>query len=376
MSGRYTIRDLPPLDGLLDAAGGLPGKGNRTAAATAWLRRVARRLQGEHGTPFYPMREVAALLRMSLADVARVYRVLEEEGLLRVRRSAPTLLAPREERPRRSIRGVVVLPVWQYAYCTWTDWRRFLTAMGEALRERHFAADFSLYGAREVADRSFAAGLRDKAPDYVLWFGMPDGVQQDMLALHDAGTKLIDITTVPSALPASHYVLQWDAALRRALSRYARSGVRRLAVVQPEAEALAPWLQAVLDASPLSYRVCRCQRRGPAQARRLLAALPRRRDTVIFSPSEDFFAWLARSELPGLCRHIAGRTWLTLHRLSLPFGAAGNLAADLVIHDWSALATRIAGDIADRRLPPPDAPQFIPAQWHPRARVEDFTQEF
>lgn len=74
------------------------------------------------------------------------------------------MLAPREEQPRRAVRGVVTLPVWQYSYCAWTDWRRFFAAIGSAIRERHYAVDFSLYGADEITDRSSSSTTGVRLP--------------------------------------------------------------------------------------------------------------------------------------------------------------------------------------------------------------------
>jgi hypothetical protein len=375
MSGQRPPRSLPPLARLTAAPGRRAAPGNLTAAATDWLRGVARRLQGEHSMPFYSMREVATHLGMSLADVARVYRRVAEEGLLTIRRSAPTMLAPREEQPRRAVRGVVTLPVWQYSYCAWTDWRRFFTAIGSALREQHYAVDFSLYGADEITDRSFAAGLRARAPDYLLWFGLPGGVNRELLALHDAGTRLALVTICPTGLPAAHYVLQWAEGLKHAVAAYVKDGIRRLTVLLPEAEELQPWAERILRAAPLTLDLRHAQG-TPSELQRLLAKLPRRADTAIFSPNEDWFWRLSRTDMQTLIASMTTTRWLTLHRLSLPSGIDRGLRADLIVHDWGALAARIADDIANHRLPAPDAPQRIEAAGHPRACAADFAQEF
>jgi hypothetical protein len=367
---------LPPLATVVARLGGLPAGANRTAAATDLLRRVARQLSGDASVPFYPMRDVAALLKMSLADVARVYRRLDDDGLLLIKRGARTVLAPRQAQPRRAVRGVVAIPVWQYANTHWTDWRRFFTAIGRALRERHYAADFIFYGNdADPGGRAFAKALCANAPDFLLWFGMPP-VRDTVLALHDAGTRLVAVTIEPSSLPVASYVLRWAQPLRQALAQYRRDGVRRLVVLLPERTALMPWAETILEESRLPYRLHRAPWGEPAQARRYLDALPGGRDTILFSPVEDWLSHLAQCDLLGLTRQLARHRWLTLHRLSLPAAMCRGLTVDVIAHDWPAVAGQIAEDIASHTLPAPDEPRYLQARYHPRAQAAAFAQEF
>lgn len=372
MSGKRVPRQLPRLTGWRK----LPARTNRTAAATDWLRRLARRCRTDQSAPFYSMREVANRLAMPVADIARVYRRLNDEGLLQVRRGAPTLLTPRDAKPRRAIRGVVAIPVWQYANANWTDWRQFFSAVGEALRERHFAADFLLYGQENLARPGFTGNILAKSPDYLLWFGMPGGAENVMLALHDAGIRLVIVTIAPTRLPAAPYVLRWEQGLRRALRDYAREGVKRLVVLAPTEYELAPWLQTALRAGPLGLAVTCATLGRPRDFARYLDRLPCRSDTVIFSPIEDWFSRLAGIEPLRLARLLGTRRWLTLHRLNLPRFLVENARLDVIVHDWPAVAARIADDMANHRLPPPEVPVLIPARYHPRAKAAEFAQEF
>jgi hypothetical protein len=372
MSGKQALRKLPPLAGWER----LPAHANRTAAATELLRRIATRLRRERNIPFYTMREVAARLDMSLADVARVYHELDREGLLLVRRSAPTLLTPSEAKPRRAIRGVVALPVWQYANANWTDWRQFFSAIGDALRAKHFAADFLLYGSENLARPGFTRNILAKLPDYLLWFGMPGGGDDIMLTLHDAGIRLIVVTIGPTRLPAAHYVLQWEDGLKRALARYVREGIKRLVVLAPTEYELEQWLRDWLDNGWLPYTVVRAPLGRPRAYHRYLDRLPRRHDTVIFSPIEDWFSRLAGIEPLHLSHLLATRRWLTLHRLNLPRALVAESRAEVVAHDWPAVAAKIAEDMANHQLPAPDEPRYIQARYHPRAPAVEFAQEF
>jgi hypothetical protein len=91
---------------------------------------------------------------------------------------------------------------------------------------------------------------------------------------------------------------------------------------------------------------------------------------------EDWLSVLAHTEPLLLSRLLLQRRWLTLHRLSLPVSLLSEARADFVVHHWPAVAARIADDIANHRLPPPDQPVVIQARYHPRAMADQFAQEF
>jgi hypothetical protein len=135
MAGKKVTRALaPPSRRALERAH------HKTKALVGILRDVAVKNQQEQPSAFHSVRDVATHFRVPVSTVSRVYRTLEQEGLLSRVRGSKTLLQGLHFGRQLKVRAFVGFPASVSRFVTLQGYRTFLIRIRHELRLRGFAA--------------------------------------------------------------------------------------------------------------------------------------------------------------------------------------------------------------------------------------------
>src|SRR2546430_1605592 len=184
------------------------------------LREVAVKNQREQPQPFHSMREVARRFDIPTSMVARVYRRLEDEGLLNTVRGSKTMLQGLHFDRQLSVRAFIGLPASLSSFLTIQDYRMFFIRIRRELRLRGFATAMLFYEGGEEARPGFSARLKAYQVDTVLWFEPPKTARESILRLLDAGVRIVGVTETSCAFLKCRYQLVRSAAVKQLLDAW------------------------------------------------------------------------------------------------------------------------------------------------------------
>src|SRR5947209_17167594 len=131
---------ISPDLGRLPSVAGLNKAERRPDDLRQLLRSLAIKNQREQPRIFYSLREVASKFNVPVSTVSRVYREMEQEGLLSRVRGSKTLLNGLRNSRRLSVRGFVALPALISHFIAIQDYRTCLTCMTRQLWLRRSAS--------------------------------------------------------------------------------------------------------------------------------------------------------------------------------------------------------------------------------------------
>ncbi len=360
---------LPPLAELWPDGRKLPGRGSQTYELLQALRAIADRLRQAEPRPFYSTRAVALFFQVPQTTVVRVYRELERDGVLLRVRASHTMLQPATRQPRHSVRGVVGVPIWQFGYCTWSEWRVFFDALEERLRRRNWVADFVFYHHGEPNTSAFTERLLEHNLDCVVWYQPLRAYLPLLQTLADSGVEVAIVNQPGESYPFPQYHLSWQQATRRTLQAWQRDGIQRVTVVATAA-ALPSWLKEELAESGLQHQFVNTTLFTSAPP-----AATTNRTGYLFA---DWYtmpvicsAW--RQQFPSFLRRE--RALFTL-RLDVAASEVPGCRADFALIDWAKLAEQIATDIAAGTLRRQTRPVVHEAQPHHAVDAATYAQVF
>lgn len=229
---RVTIeRNLPPLRELLKRLPDFPpGRSHQSVIANA-LREVARLLKTTHSQPFYAMREVADSFNAPLSNVARVYKILEHEGIVNRIRSSQTVLVGKKTSARSTVRGVVGIPILMDAMMNLDYTRSMAMALGEGLRRWGYVADIIFYSAKEEENSpEFARRLLWYRLDAVVLHSPLPGCRENILFLRERAVRVFVIQWKEDRcdLPAMIYLEDFQVAYKEMARRWRARGIRKV----------------------------------------------------------------------------------------------------------------------------------------------------
>ena len=193
------------------------------------LAPLVQRLQRADPAPFYAMRDVARHFGVSVSTVARVYRQLQQKGLLFRIRSSHTQIPSRRLHPRVAVWAVIALPVWLPGFVMFNEWRLFFRRLEQELRRHQFVGDMVFYGQCEELQPDFAARLLERNPDAVVWFCPAPSDRPVMEILADAGVPTVHVADSPSLADAP-YRISYRAALEAAVADWEADGIRNVVI--------------------------------------------------------------------------------------------------------------------------------------------------
>jgi len=203
---------------------------------TEELRGVADILRTSNPQPFYAMREVADFFQAPLSNVARVYKVLEREGIINRIRGSQTMLTGKKALSRDSIRGVVGIPILMECMAHLVYTRTLVMQLGEHLRSSGYVADMIFYSAKEEEiDPEFATRLLSHRIDAVILPSPLPGCRANILSLRERGIRVFVIQRKEERgdLPAVIYFQDLWPTYEKMAARWRTAGIRKVWLWSP-----------------------------------------------------------------------------------------------------------------------------------------------
>ncbi len=365
---------MPRLDEAVpDFTGFAPGR-SRSDQIRDHLIVLARALRRRQPAPFYSMPDIAGFFGVTVTTVARLYRTLEQEGLLQRKRGAMTLVRPRQSRPRAHLRGVVAVPIWMPGFLRFAERRLFHRELDEQLHRHRFVGDPLFYRQGEENKPDFVDRVLDHQPDTVVWLMPASGDMETVQSIREAGVPVVAIVDQP-ALATEAYQISQHRAFVQGLTAWRRDGIRTVVIPGSKTDTSGN-RSAVRDAATAIGMQLRYTNQPPGVNREDFERLARDADTGVLFDDDIWFHWLCRThpgDMIALLRHA--RTMVTVALDIEPTALAG-LHVDHVRLPWNDIAARVARDLGTVPLPRPRTPVLFEATWRPRVPAADLSGHF
>jgi len=360
---------LPPLASVApEGVGPWPAGANVQHEVTTRLRAIAQRCCGDEPQPFYPLRETADFFGAPRTTIVRAYQTLETEGWLVRLRGSMTLLRGRKSQPREPVRGVVVVPVWEYGFCWLPDWRHFFRHLKDELRAHQYVVDFEFYRGAEAKDPSFAERLLAHHPAAALWLFPTPPIRQLLRQLRDGGLPAL-VVTYPEhgQFPCRQYVIHRVRALAQGLKAWREDGIREVIAPRfPGQETLQQWVADVAARVGVPLRWVVADDLTPLRAADRTGYLLADDICLSYVGRQPHFSW---------DDWMAWHRTLALQRLLAPRSPVGNQRLDVVWTDWSKLARAVTADIVSEQLHHAPETVTVMARWRPQIPLADFSDD-
>jgi hypothetical protein len=340
------------------------------------LRRVALTNQTEQPQPFYSLRQIATHFRLPISSVSRVYRRLEQEGLLSRVRASKTILQGSHYDRRLSVRAFIGLPASLSKFVTLQDYRVFFMRIRRELRIKGFATAMVFFERDEAATANYAERLKSHEVDTVLWFRPQAGARHTLLRLADWGIRLVAVTEEPSPPVFCRYRIRRATAISRLLQHWQVKVGEPVTVVQSESRSGANAegkLLSALDELSIRYDVAAFHNRKAEEFVRRLSA--RKTGGIIFESSR-------LSSL--LCFRVPDSMFDLLRRrpvaflngpVNMPFTRIPDVEVDLVTIDWDSFAKMLVNDLVTQEAFDCGSQTIFEADLQLRVPLGKFAQE-
>lgn len=347
---------------------------HKAEALTAILRDVAVKNQREQPLAFHAVREVAAHFRVPISTVSRVYRVLEQEGLLSRVRGSKTVLQGLHFDRQLKVRAFVGFPASVSRFVTLQDYRTFFIRIRRELRLRGFAAATAFFEPAEASSDALSKRFKAYEVDTVIWF--QPGKESAITALHlaDMGIRLLGVNDSFCQIPC-RYQVRRDGAIKALLTSWTTENPGRVTVVESKEQrsaAIDETLHGILDDLGIPWSVATYQNQ---RSEAFLRELQRKKTSgVIFSSSALASKFCFRA--PGAVADLLGahRVALVNGPVSMPFTKVPDVKVDLVTVDWQMVAERIVDDLISQDAFQLPGPTFFDAEAKLRVPLSDFAQ--
>ncbi len=287
---------------------------HKTEALINILRDVAVKNQQEQPRAFHSVRDVAAHFRVPVSTVSRVYRHLEQEGLLSRVRGSKTLLQGLKFDRQLKVRAFVGFPASLSSFVTLQDYRTFLIRIRRELRLRGFAAATAFFEPGEGK----------------------------------------------------------SGALTKRFQAYE---VDRITVVQAKdqrSDAIDETVHTLLDDLGIAWSVVTYQNQ---RSEPFLRDLVRKKTGgIIFTSSAlvSKFCFRAPNTVADLLQ--AHRVALVNGPVSMPFARVPEIQVDLITVDWQLISERIVDDLITQDAFQQPGPTIFEAEAKPRVPLSAFAQ--
>ena len=357
--------------------GALPTRQSAEAAPSLFdlLRSFGLDNQRDQPQVFPPIREVARHFGVPTSTIARIYRRLEEEGLLVTVRGSRTLLQGLSSARLISARGVIGLPVFTPRFVTLQDYRSFFLRLAPELRVRGFAVATVFYDAADVqAPERLHLRIEKHGFDTVLWHQPDRAAKTVACQLTDSGVRVFGVRDRGFPSISCRYEVDRASAIASILDSWREKvGVRSVVVVRGRETSAAKeeLIKHLLDDARLSYRFAGP---SPEQTSDFLDSLARDAGEAIVLPSSAaaMCAFRAPESLARLMNR--SRVMLSGGCLSFPFTHVPEAVADVVVVDWQLVAEQIASDLIGGNAFHRGESTSLEAKPHLRAPLRDYAQ--
>lgn len=348
---------------------------HKTETLTAIMRDVAVRNQQEQPRAFHSVRDVATHFKVPVSTVSRVYRHLEQEGLVSRVRGSKTLLQGLNFDRQLKVRAFVGFPASVSRFVTLQDYRTFLIRIRRELRLRGFAAATAFFEPAEAGTDVLSKRFKAYEVDTVIWF--QPGKEAGVTALHlaDMGIRLLAVGNDTTCHIPCRYQVRRESAIRSLLESWKALKPDRVTLVESKEQrsaGLDETLHGILDELDIPWSIATYQsQRSEAFVRQL-----QRKNTggIIFSSSSlaSKFSFRAPGAVAELLR--TQRVALINGPVSMPFAKVPDVQVDLVTVDWQHVAERIVDDLISQDAFQEPGPTYFDAEAKLRVPLSAFSQ--
>lgn len=349
---------------------------HKTERLVEILRSVAVKNQQEQPRAFYSVRDVAAHFDIPVSTVSRVYRYLEQEGLLNRVRGSKTILQGLHFDRHLRVRAFVGLPASLSAFVTLQDYRTFFIKIRRELRLRGFATAMAFFERDEARTDALSQRLKTYEVDTVIWFQAPKEAKETIARLSDLGMRLVGVSQNKFPPIPCRYQIHRDRAVRLLLEEWkTRHATAHLTLVQwkdDNSRGAEETLQILMEELEIKWSVASfAGHRSEAFLRSLQKA---KTDGIVFSSSGLASKLCFRSPTAVTELLRTHRVALINGPVSMPFAKVPDVRVDLITVDWRLVAERIVSDLITQDAFALPGPTVFEAEAKLRVPLSDFAQ--
>lgn len=142
---------------------------------------------------FYPLRDAARELGVSLSAISRAYDALKKEGLLGTIRASRTVIEGRTVAVPINFKGFIGLPVSLSCFLTLQDYRDFYFALRRESHRRRFVSNLLFFNDNPKGRAELSALLEEFGVHFVIWFLPQMSAENITLTLKDKGVRFVGV---------------------------------------------------------------------------------------------------------------------------------------------------------------------------------------
>ncbi|MDK3160788.1 hypothetical protein QPK87_30150 [Kamptonema cortianum] len=327
------------------------------------LQRAIESLRGGKIDRFYTAREIADFFQVTHALVLQVFSNLEKEGVLLRQRSSGTLLMPVKSCPRRTIHGLVGIPLWHMGYCHDSDWRKFCMNLEIELQKRHYIANFIFFGSEEIENPDFTGRLLRYQMDWLIWFLPIPSEKMILQSLHDSGTHIITVPESEISMPFASYPVSYENGVAGALMAWINAGIRKVTVLasQDHNPHIMEKSIRALEKFRLPHQI---HHSSPDSIQDFLDSAPASQEHAVFIPHPEFSKHLSKTLSSQFLELIRKHRVLVKGYLECDYSQAANARLDMVVADWPVIAQKITNALVTGSALRQESPETCQANLH------------
>jgi DNA-binding transcriptional regulator YhcF (GntR family) len=363
--------------------GSLPGNSalkstpNKTNAVRQILRSVAIKNQREQPRVFYSLREVGQRYKLPVSTVARIYRDLEQEGLLSRMRSSKTILNGLRHNRRLSVRAFIGLPALLQNFIAIQDYRTFFNCMRRELWMRGFAGTMVFFKPHQLIDGTLSDQLKSYDFDTVIWFHPGRTATETFMRLSDMGIRVIVVSGIGTPTLSSRYYVWNNRAIEAVLRDWRhRHSVRKVIVVDSkDYRSLVTEELVRLILPTLQIEFVHRTFEGEDTASFLTELGRTKTDGIIFPSSglASMFTFRSPQQVADLLK--ARRVAFVDGPIDLPFTKVPDVPVDLVVVNWPNVVESIVSDLTTREAYDRNRNTTFEAEARLRVPLSSFCEE-
>jgi DNA-binding Lrp family transcriptional regulator len=318
-----------------------------------YLLRILRKMAATHRARdpqvFYPVREAAKQLRVPVSAVARVYKDLKKEGILRAVRGSRTTLVESSGNARLAkAKSLIGLPVSYSFFMTLHDYRRFHLEFWKESKRRGFVSNLIFFEDHPQGLEELGETLEESF-DLVIWFLPRASSRQAALQLSDRGIPQIRIAD--GDIPGIHrrYEIRREKALATILNTWQSDAkVKALRIIRTTKYSAAEERMTEQTADELGLEYEHIQIRDDT--------LPEAVASLCRDPAKGIVLPSAPAMLLSVVAPRAFAQLLNTCRVALPDGPVTSFfdpvspaPVDLITVDWRSVVKKIVADLITKR---------------------------
>jgi hypothetical protein len=329
-------------------------RGSRGAPDDRQLLEILRRLALTHQQAepqlFYPLRNAARELGVSLSAISRAYDALKKEGVLGTIRASRTVIEGRAAAAPISFKGFIGLPVSLSCFLTLQDYRSFYFALRRESHRRGFVSNLLFFADNPAGRDELTRLVREFGVHVIIWFLPRPSAQDVILSLKDQGVRFVGIRDGGTSGGFCRYEIRRDNALLKVLRRWTQDGgVASVTIIRssPGFAGDEEMIQNGIERVGLSYDHLEFDPKEHPAA--ILSKLARetRRGLVLPGNVASLFSLRAPEAFAEVMRSC--RVLLPDGRPTVLAGVVPEGRVDLLSVDWPFVVKRIIHDVTAKR---------------------------